>query len=127
MTHTRRHFLVVTAILEVGRGGVLLAVPSRVTDLVLGAPLVAPDAFVVARLAGVAILCLGIACWRARFDDLTHAASAIISAMALYHVGAAGVLVLAAMLQTLGGPILWPVVVGHAVLAAWALECLRRA
>src|ERR1700754_2833908 len=51
-----------SALMEVAIGVALIAVPSLVAKLLLGAEL-SDSCFAVARLTGIALLCLGIACW----------------------------------------------------------------
>ena len=60
-----KNLLTLTAVIEVGTCLVLVAVPSLLATLLLGSSLDAPVALTVARVAGVAPLALGVACWRA--------------------------------------------------------------
>ena len=113
--------LVVTAIVEAGTGLALVMVPSVVTTILLGATLDPPVALVVARIAGVALLSLGVACWLASREEPSRVARGLIAAMLLYNVAVPAVLVLAGLY----GIGLWPVVLAHVVLAAWCLACLR--
>jgi len=76
-----------TAVLELGAGLALLCLPSSAVDLLLGAPLETPAALAVARVGGVALLALGLACWLARDDIHSPAARALVTAMVLYNLG----------------------------------------
>jgi hypothetical protein len=125
MARPRRHLLIVAAALEVPAGAALLWDPSFVADALLGAGLVAPEAFVLGRLAGAGVAGLGIAAWIAWPDDHSRAATAVIAALAVWNGAAAAVLALAALRQELGGDALWPVLAGLGALAAWCLESLR--
>ena len=58
-----KHLHLVTAGIEAGAGVALIGFPSVVVKLLLGVPLDAPAAVALGRLAGVALLALGIACW----------------------------------------------------------------
>jgi hypothetical protein len=104
--------LIVAAVGEAGTGLALLIVPSLVGRLLLGEELTG-IAIPVARVAGIALVAFGIACWPG-----TPLAGMLIysAAVTLYlaYVGFAG---------GSSGILLWPAVVGHAVLTlllAWA-------
>jgi hypothetical protein len=121
--------LTTTAVLEAATGLVLLAFPSFLTSLILGAPLVAAVALAVARIAGVALLALGVACWLARHDEDTHAARGLVGAMLLHNAGVLAVLVYEAIGLGVSGIALWPTSCVHAAMGAWCIRCLaaRRA
>jgi hypothetical protein len=55
--------LTATAIIEIAAGIPLLVMPSRVTRFLLGTQLSAPATLVVARIAGAALLAIGLSCW----------------------------------------------------------------
>ena len=90
-----KNLLILTAVLEAGTGFALLAVPSIVAKLLLGSSLDSPAALAVARVAGVALLALGVACWLARHDGQSRAAKGLVGAMVLYNAAIATVLVYA--------------------------------
>ena len=122
-----RQLLTATALLETATGLGLLLSPALVAALLLGASLDAPAALVVCRIAGVALIALGAACWPARDDRSSRAARGLIAALLLYNGGAAGVLAHAAAGVRLAGVLLWPAVILHAAFAAWCIACLRNA
>lgn len=95
-----------TALLEGVTGCALLIAPSVVVRLLLGGELSGPG-IAVSRVAGVALLALGIACWPGR--DPAPARRAMLTYNAL----------VAAYLATLGGggPLLWPAALLHGALA----------
>jgi hypothetical protein len=121
------HLFVVTAIVELGAGAALLAAPSALSALLLGSPLPEGAGVVVARVAGVALVALGTICALARRDEHSAATKAIIAGLALYNVVVALVLVLAAAVMGMMGPLLWPSVVAHAALTVLCIAARRRA
>jgi hypothetical protein len=116
--------LSVMGALEAATGLVLLVAPALVVELLLGAAPGMPAGVTVSRVAGVALLALGVACWLAREDTANRAAKGLVAAMMLYNVAVVAVLVLA---WTSLGPIgiaFWPVVLAHTGLAAWCVAGL---
>ncbi len=99
--------LVLAAVGEAATGVALLAVPSLVGQWLFGAELTGV-AVTVARVAGIALIALGIACWPGppRIGMLTY--SAVVT-LYLVYVGFAG---------GLTGILLWPAVVLHLMLTA---------
>jgi hypothetical protein len=113
MNHRRRVILFVTAALEAATGAALLIVPSVVGRLLLGEELTGV-AVPVARVTGIALIALGVACWpncTALCGMLAYSAAVMLY---LAYVGFAG---------GFAGILLWPVVVVHLILTA----LLRRA
>jgi hypothetical protein len=119
-----KNLLILTAVLEAGTGFALLVVPSIVAALLLGSSLDSPAALAVARVAGVALLALGVACWLARHDGRSRAAKGLVGAMVLYNAAIATVLVYAFIGGELSGIGLWPVVVVHALMTIWCVKLL---
>ena len=116
-----------TAAVELGAGLALLCLPSSAADLLLGAPLEAPAALAVARVGGVALLTLGLACWLARDDIHSPAARALVSAMVLYNLGVVFILGVAGFRPLPVRIVLWPAaVVLHLAMATWCVMSLRR-
>jgi hypothetical protein len=116
-----KNLLGVTAVMEAGVGCALVALPSQLATILFGAPLDSPVAFTVARVAGVALSALGLACWLARDDVGSHAARGLLGAMLLYNVAASMVLAYAGVGLGLSGVALWPTVVIHAAMAVWCV------
>jgi hypothetical protein len=77
-----KSLLKLTALLEAGAGLGLVAVPAVVVRLLVGGELVGAG-IPLGRVAGVALLALGIGCWLASFETESCAARGIVSAMAL--------------------------------------------
>jgi hypothetical protein len=83
-----KRLLIATALIELGAGVALLCCPSATVVLLVGSPLDAPAAVTLGRVAGVALLALGVACWLARSDAQSCAAKGLTDAMVLYNIGA---------------------------------------
>jgi hypothetical protein len=113
--------LTVTAAIELGAGLALLSFPSFTAILLVGAPLKAPAALVVARVGGTALLTLGIACLVAREDTHSGAAGGLVAAMVLYNLGVSLILGSADIHLHLGGVALWPAVALHTSMAVWCI------
>ena len=109
--------LIFAAVAEALTGLALAIVPSRVGQLLLGAPLTG-IAIPVARVAGIALIGLGIACWPGppRIGMLIYSG---LVALYLTYLGAAG---------GYGGVLVWPAVILHLALTAllaWESNELR--
>jgi hypothetical protein len=79
----QKSLLSVTGVLEAVTGLALLVMPSVVVELLLGAAPGTPVGITVSRVAGVALLTLGVACWLAREDLASRAAKGLVAAMLL--------------------------------------------
>lgn len=107
-----RTLVMLSAAIEVATGVALIAVPDIVAHLLLGAGL-SDGGIAVARLTGIALLCLGLACWPGG-DGATRPA---IRALFTYNLLAAFYL---GYLRAGGGftsYLLWPACGVHALLA----------
>jgi hypothetical protein len=102
-----KRVLVIAAVAEAATGLMLLIAPSLVTQLLLGAELTG-IAIIVARVAGIALVSLSIACWPGTplIGMLIYSA-----AITLYFacIGFTG---------SLSGKFLWPAVIVHVILTA---------
>jgi hypothetical protein len=121
-----KNLLTLTAALEFPMGLVLVAFPSTVASLLLGATLDTPGAITVARMAGVALFTLGSICWIARKDSGNNAARGLVIAMLAYNVGVILVLVHAKLILSLSGIGFWAVVVAHLAMATWCSLSLQQ-
>ena len=103
-----RRVLVIAAVSEAATGAALLLAPSLVGQLLLGTEL-AGIAVTVARVAGIALVALGVACWPGTplLGMLTYSAAVTLY---LAYLGLAG---------GLTGILLWPAVVVHATLTGF--------
>jgi hypothetical protein len=107
--------LVIAAVAEVATGVALLLVPSLVGQLLLGTEMTG-IALTVARLTGIALIALGIACWPGTplIGMLTY--SAVVT-LYLAYLGVVG---------GLNGILLWPAVVLHAILTVFLARASMR-
>ncbi len=109
-----RSVLALAAVGEAAMGIALLIAPSLVGQLLLGGELTG-IAVTVARVAGIALIALGAACWPGTplLGMLTYSA-----AVTLYlgYIGFAG---------GLTGILLWPAVIMHAILTALLIRASR--
>jgi hypothetical protein len=121
-----KNLLVVTALFETFTGIALMVSPPLPVWLLIGAALDTSGGLV-ARVAGAALLALGLACWLAREDRGSRAARGLVAAMLLYNVAAGAVLLYAGLSLRLSAIGLWPAVVLHLTLAVWCIGCLRPA
>ena len=108
-----KRVLIFAAVGEAGTGLALLIVPSLVGRLLLGEELTG-IAIPIARVAGIALIALGVACWPGppRVGMLTYSAAVTLY---LAYVGFAG---------GLSGMLLWPAVVLHVILTALLTRAL---
>lgn len=118
--------LLVTAVLEAGVGAALLGFPAGCVQMLLGAPLGESAAVTLGRVAGTALLALGVANWFARYDEQSLATRGLVGAMVIYNLGATLILGAAGILSQSAGILLWPGVMLHAVMAAWCIGCLLK-
>jgi hypothetical protein len=107
--------LIFAAVAEAGTGLALLVVPSLVGQLLLGEELTG-IALPVARVAGIALIALGVACWPGppRAGMLAYSAAVTLYLGYLGFVGG------------LTGILLWPAVVLHLILTALLARDLAR-
>ena len=120
-----KRFLILTAIIEAATGLALIAMPAIVVRLLLGAE-ISGASIPLGRVAGAALLALGVACWLARDDTQSPATRGLVVAMLMYNIPATAVLAFAGIGLGLHGVALWPAVVLHAAMAIWCIVCLRR-
>ena len=81
--------LKLTALIEAATGLGLIATPSIVVRLLLGSLLDTSAAVMLGRVAGTALLALGVACWLARDDTQSRAARGLVVTILLYNVSVA--------------------------------------
>ena len=104
---TVRSVLAVAAVSEIATGVALLLAPSLVGQWLFGVEL-SGIAMIMARLVGIALIGLGVACWK----------GGALVGMIIYSVAAALYLAYVGVSGGLRGMLLWPAVGAHVVLAA---------
>ncbi|HTY80524.1 MAG TPA: hypothetical protein VMI34_22035 [Candidatus Bathyarchaeia archaeon] len=107
-----KHILTIAAAGEVITGAILLVYPPIVVRLLLGADVVGAG-IAVARIAGMGLLAIGLACWPGR--DATGRGAALLG-MLTYSVLVALYLIRVGVVYG-GGVLLWPAVAAHGVVA----------
>jgi hypothetical protein len=117
--------LTLTALLEAVTGLALLAVPSIVVRLLLGAE-ISGASIPLGRVAGAALFALGVACWLAKYDEQSCAARGLVTAMVLYNLGTVVILGAAGIRSQSVGVALWPAVILHAAMTVWCITSLLR-
>jgi hypothetical protein len=121
-----RLLLIVTAAFEAATGLLLMFWPSEVLELLFGPATAAPLGPGGARIAGVALLALGVACWLTRDTGAKPSGKRMITTMLAYNVAVAAVLAAAGIHYAPVGIALWPAVIVHCVLAVWCVTSLRQ-
>jgi hypothetical protein len=109
-----KRVLVFAAVAEIATGVALFIAPSMVGQWLLGAELTG-IAVVVARVAGIALVALGIACWPGTplVGMLTYSVAVTLY---LAYMGFTGRC----------GPLLWPAVVLHVILTVLLVRAFAR-
>jgi hypothetical protein len=113
-----RKVLCFAAVLEIATSIGLIAVPAFVVPLLIQGD----DStlmLLVARVLGITLLALGLACWPER--PRTEGTIAAFRGMLSYNILIALFLVYVGAILRLGGPLLWPSVALHAIVALWLI------
>ena len=116
--------LTVIAVIELGVGMGMLAVPSFVWGGLLGSPPGTAAEVTIARVVAVALLALALVCWLLRNEGGSRAMRELVSALLLFNGGTAGVLLYAGLGLGLFGAGFWPGVLFHTAIAVWCFFCL---
>jgi hypothetical protein len=113
---TLANVLAFSAIAELATGLALLAMPDLVVSLLL-APVTSAMVVSVARVAGIALIALGLACW----PSSHRTGDAAFRALLTYNLLVAAYLAYLGATQHLSGLLLWPVVGLHAIVVGLLL------
>lgn len=96
-----------------------------IVPLLLGIPFDTVGELAVARVAGVALIAFGLACWLARNDGKSSAAKGLIVAMLFYNAASVVLFTYFKFCLMLSGFGLWPVILLHSLLAVWCFVSLN--
>ncbi len=120
-----RQLLTIAAVVEGLAGLALVLAPAATLALLLGA---VPDSvgLMIGRIAGVALLALGVSCWGARTDAGGPARAGTLAAITTYNAGAGLLLLLFAATGNAHGLVVWGAGLLHLALAAGFAVSLRR-
>lgn len=121
-----KNLLTVSAVIECAAGAGALVLPSFAVEILLGTPLDAPVARLIARVAGAALIALGLMCWGARSEAGGRTARGVALAMTFYNISVTGLLVYAGLGAVLSGLGLWPAVIIHVAMTAWCVAAIRK-
>lgn len=113
-----------TAWVEVGVGLALLVVPSVVLGLLLGVDAAESETLLVGRIAGGALIALGVASGVARREKRCATHQGLLVGLLIYNGLATMLLGYAGCARSEVGIALWPAVILHAGLALWCARCL---
>ena len=117
-----KNVLTVTALIEVGAGLLLVAFPSPAATLLVGSSLDTPAGFTIVRIAGAALVAIGVICWLARHDGQSRAARRLVGTLLFYNAAILTVLVYAAFGLELSSNGLWPSALVHAAMTVWCMK-----
>lgn len=121
-----KKLLMVTAIIEITTGIALLAVPALLASILFGDGLNTSAGLAVARVAGAALVSLGLCCCFGSRDAQSRAAIGIVAAMLIYNIAVVVLLVSLRYGAGMTGMGLLPASALHAALAVWCIACLRK-
>ena len=113
----QRHLLTLSAVAEGLTGLALMAVPALTISLLLGLTPGA-DALMIGRIAGVALLALGLTCWGARDHTGSTAVTGTLNGMTFYNCGAGAFLIAYLVAGKAGGTLVLVVGILHLMLGA---------
>jgi hypothetical protein len=113
----RSYLLIVTAWGEMATGAALLAIPTVPLRLLLGVEHAVPETVFVARVAGAALLAIGIGCWLGPGGSSAEVQRPLIGGVLVYSTIVALLLAYAGLFLDLAGIALWPAVAVHILLS----------
>ena len=94
-------------------------------ELLVGAGLGTPAALLVARVAGAALLAIGLGCWLERTGDRGGRSPGLVVGLLAYNVAVPALLAYGALAESMRGIALWPACAVHVVLAIGCVAALR--
>ncbi|MCE9657744.1 MAG: hypothetical protein K8R60_04240 [Burkholderiales bacterium] len=113
------------AVVEFATGVGLLALPSTVAELLAGGALGPGTPMLVGRVAGAALIAIGLACWMEAVGERPGAPTGLLVGLLAYN-GAIPVLLLHSLAASgTNGLGLWPTVILHIAVCLWIAVELR--
>lgn len=112
--------LTTIAIIEVLTGVGLLLAPSTAAGLLIGQPLDGAAALVVARVAGAALVAMGVICWLERLNS----SMGLLTGLLVYNIAVPLVVLHSHFVHGTNGAVLWAAAVVHLAVVAWIVACL---
>ena len=113
------------AVVELLTGIGLLLAPSLVANLLFGQPLASGVSLVVARVAGMALIAIGLVCWLESVTKRAGQPTALLLGLLAYNGGVPLLLLHSYIFNDLSGIGLWPAVGLHLAFSAWIAACIR--
>jgi hypothetical protein len=120
---SRQKILWLASVVEMATGALLILAPEMVVQLLLGTHLSA-EGIPLARVAGIALLGLGLACWP---PSQGAAGVGAFRGMLVYNTLVSLYLLLIEVRHHVGGLLLWPAVIFHALVALLLIWTWREA
>lgn len=120
-TSPLKTLLTLGAFIEIAAGVAALAVPVLAVSILLGSTLEGA-AITVTRIAGAALVAIGIMNWAGRSEPHSNAAKGIGFAMLFYNIAIVGLLLYAFFGAGRSGIGLWPAIAVHAMLAVGCIQ-----
>jgi hypothetical protein len=123
MRFSTTSLLIVSALIELTAGIALLVFPSALTHLLVGGGLDSPESELVARIAGAALLAIGLSCGLDHHPGNPRAG--LVTGLSVYNAFIVILLIRAGVGDKMHALGLWPAVILHAILLTWCLVRLR--
>ena len=112
------------AVGELLAGFALCIAPSIAISFLLDTSIREDGGILLGRIAGIALVTLGLACWLSR--NVAGNSLVMIRAMIIYNLGVAGFFIYGNLAEHVSGIGLWPIVFLHIVLGIWCITNLVR-
>lgn len=116
-------FLFLTAILEGITGIILMLIPQIIVPLLLSSPLEGTGGIISARIAGIAITSLALACW---FSKSNKNNSGVMKSLLFYNFAIIAIFLYTRVTYELTSQFLGLVVVAHIGLGFWGVILLKK-
>ena len=102
----------------------LLIAPARVAQFLLGTPLPSVGSLLVARIAGAALLAIGVSCYLEGRRPAAAPLTGLVGGLLVYNAVVFALLVYAALIDGLSGIGTWPAGALHLAMAIWCTRML---